>query len=87
MSTLQKLVELYQILLEQVGNTRVSLVTTDYPTNTPVVRPFDITTTQTKQDVRIRARAIALQVSNIAAAQNWKLGTFRLDIMPDGRRG
>jgi len=73
--------------IEQVGNTRVSLVTTDYPINTPVVRPFDITTTQTKQDVRIRARAIALQISNTAAAQNWKLGTFRLDIMPDGRRG
>ena len=71
--------------LEQVGNTRVSLVTTDYPINTPVVRPFDITTTQTKQDVRIRARAIALQISNTAAAQNWKLGTFRLDIMPDGK--
>ena len=73
--------------IEQVGNTRVSLVTTDYPINTPVVRPFDITTTQTKQDVRIRARAIALQISNISSAQNWKLGTFRLDIMPDGRRG
>ena len=73
--------------LEQVGDTRVSLVTTDYPINTPVVRPFDIKTTQTKQDVRIRARAIALQISNIAVAQNWKLGTFRLDIMPDGRRG
>ena len=73
--------------IEQVGDTRVSLVTTDYPINTPVVRPFDIKTTQTKQDVRIRARAIALQISNIAAAQNWKLGTFRLDIMPDGRRG
>ena len=73
--------------IEQVGDTRVSLVTTDYPINTPVVRPFDITTTQTKQDVRIRARAIALQISNISSAQNWKLGTFRLDIMPDGRRG
>jgi hypothetical protein len=73
--------------IEQVGDTRVSLVTTDYPVNNPVVRPFDIKTTQTKQDVRIRARAIALQISNIAVAQNWKLGTFRLDIMPDGRRG
>jgi len=73
--------------IEQVGDTRVSLVTTDYPINVPVVIPFDIKTTQTKQDTRVRARAIALQISNIAAAQNWKLGTFRLDIMPDGRRG
>jgi len=37
--------------------------------------------------VRIRARAIALEVSNIAVSQDWKLGTFRLDIQPDGRRG
>ena len=28
--------------IEQVGDTRVSLVTTDYPINVPVVIPFDI---------------------------------------------
>ena len=73
--------------IEQTGDTRVSLVTRDYPNNTSITTSFDIKKTQTKQDVRIRARAIALEVSNIAVSQDWKLGTFRLDIQPDGRRG
>ena len=29
---------------------------------------------------------IALKIENTSTSQNWKLGTFRLDIQPDGRR-
>ena len=32
------------------------------------------------------ARAIALKVENTGSSQSWKLGTFRLDTQPDGRR-
>ena len=39
-----------------------------------------------KVDTRARARAVALKIENTAVSQNWKLGTFRLDIQPDGRR-
>lgn len=73
--------------ISQTGNTRVSLVTSDYPNNTTVTHNYDITTTQKKQDTRVRARAIQLKISNTAVSQDWKLGTFRLDIQPDGRRG
>jgi len=38
-------------------------------------------------DTRVRARSIALKIANTSSAENWKLGTFRLDIQPDGRRG
>ena len=31
-------------------------------------------------------KAIALKVENTGSSQSWKLGTFRLDIQPDGRR-
>jgi len=27
-----------------------------------------------------------LKIENTSSSQNWKLGTFRLDIQPDGRR-
>jgi hypothetical protein len=47
--------------------------------------PFDITSSTQKVDTRARARAIALKVEN-TSTQTWKLGTFRLDIQPDGRR-
>ena len=30
--------------------------------------------------------SISLKVSNSSTSQFWKLGTFRLDIQPDGRR-
>jgi hypothetical protein len=34
----------------------------------------------------VRARQIALEIANTAASEDWKLGTFRLDIHPGGRR-
>jgi len=48
--------------------------------------PFTVSSSTQKVDTRARARAIALKVANTAASQSWKLGTFRLDIQPDGRR-
>ena len=48
--------------------------------------PFDITSSTQKVDTRARARAIALKIENTSSAQDWKLGTFRLDIQADGRR-
>ena len=37
-------------------------------------------------DVRVRARQIALEIANTGSSEDWKLGTFRLDIHPGGRR-
>ena len=48
--------------------------------------PFDITSSTQKVDTRARARAISLKIENISTNQSWKLGTFRLDTQPDGRR-
>ena len=48
--------------------------------------PFTIDSSTTKIDTRARARAVSLKIANTAASQNWKLGGFRLDIQPDGRR-
>jgi len=75
--------------LTQTGDARVTLNLKNYPTDSQAsssLGPFDITTSTTKIDTRARARAIALKVSNTAVGQHWKLGTFRLDIQPDGRR-
>jgi hypothetical protein len=29
---------------------------------------------------------VSLKIANTGSSQNWKLGGFRLDIQPDGRR-
>jgi len=75
--------------INQTGDTRVTLMLRDYPNDTAATSslgPFTITTSTDKVDTRARARAIALKIENTAASQDWKLGTFRLDIQPDGRR-
>ena len=75
--------------ISQTGDTRITLNLRNFPNDTAAsssLGPFDITTSTQKIDTRARARAIALKVENTSTSQNWKLGTFRLDIQPDGRR-
>ena len=72
--------------IEQTGTTAVNFKTRIYPNSTPVTNNFTCTSSTTKKDVRVRAREIELQVANTASGENWKLGTFRLDVQPDGRR-
>jgi len=75
--------------LTQTGDARVTLNLKNYPTDAEAsssLGPFTTTTSTTKIDTRARARAIALKVDNTSTTQHWKLGTFRLDIQPDGRR-
>ena len=75
--------------IAQQGNTIVQLDLRNYPNNVAAsssLGPFTITSATTKVDTRARARAIALTISNTAVDTSWKLGTFRLDISPGGRR-
>jgi len=75
--------------LSQTGNTQITLQLRNYPNSSQAsspLGPFTITSSTDKVDTRARARAVSLKVANTAANQSWKLGTFRLDTQPDGRR-
>ena len=75
--------------ISQTGSTRITLELRNFPNETASsssLGPFDITSSTLKIDTRARARSIALKIENTAASQSWKLGTFRLDTQPDGRR-
>ena len=75
--------------ISQTGNTQVTLQLRDFPNDTKTssaLGPFTVSSSTTKVDTRARARQISLKVANTASSQSWKLGTFRLDIQPDGRR-
>jgi len=75
--------------LSQTGNTQITLQLRNYPNSSQAsspLGPFTITSSTDKIDTRARARAVSLKVANTAANQSWKLGTFRLDTQPDGRR-
>jgi hypothetical protein len=75
--------------VSQTGNTQITLQLRNYSNDSQAssaLGPFTVTSSTTKVDTRARARAISLKIANTAASQNWKLGGFRLDIQPDGRR-
>ena len=75
--------------LSQTGDTRITLNLKDFPNDTAAsssLGPFTVTSGTQKIDTRARARSISLKVDNTSTSQFWKLGTFRIDIQPDGRR-
>ena len=75
--------------ISQTGATRVTLNLRNFPNDTRAsssLGPFDITSSTQKVDTRARGRAVSLKIENTSSNQSWRLGTFRLDIQPDGRR-
>ena len=75
--------------LSQTGDARITLNLRDFPNDTSAsstLGPFTVTSGTQKIDTRARARSISLKVDNTSTSQFWKLGTFRLDYQPDGRR-
>ena len=62
----------------------------DYPNNTQSsspLGPFTVTSTTDKVDTRARARFASLKIANTSTDENWRFGTFRADVQPDGMRG
>jgi len=72
--------------ISQTGNTAIKFKSRLYPNSSEVTNSFTCSSSTTKKDIRVRARQIALEVANTTAGEDWKLGTFRLDIHPGGRR-
>jgi hypothetical protein len=69
------------------GTAMVTLNTKDYPiagnTTTSV---FDVDNNTDKIDTRVRGRLANIKVENTLVDENWRYGTFRVDVQPDGRR-
>ena len=75
--------------LAQTGDARVTLNLRDFPNDSQAsstLGPFTITSSTQKIDTRARSRQISLKVDNTSTSQFWKVGTFRIDYQPDGRR-
>ena len=75
--------------LAQTGDARITLNLKDFPNDTAAsssLGPFTVTSGTQKIDTRARARSISLKIDNTSTSQFWKLGTFRIDYHPDGRR-
>ena len=72
-----------------VGNSKISLFISDFPSETQTVSPlgpFTITSTTKKIDTRARGRLLSVKIENDSVGETWRYGSLRLDAQPDGRR-
>jgi len=72
------------------GDAQITINLRDYPSNSASsspLGPFTINSSTDKVDTRARSRFASLKVANTSTDQNWRYGTFRADIQPDGMRG
>lgn len=74
---------------DQAENITVNLLLRAYPqatANPSSLDPYTITPTTQKVDTRARGRQIALKITSSTVNANWRYGTLRVDIQPDGLR-
>jgi len=71
------------------GDAQITINLRRYPndasTSSPL-GPFTVTSSTDKVNTRARSRFASIKVSNTSTDQNWRYGTFRADIQPDGMR-
>jgi hypothetical protein len=73
----------------QEGDLTVHLLLRPYPQASAVpssLDPYVSTPTTEKVDTRARGRQISLRIESDAIDTNWRFGTMRVDIQPDGLR-
>jgi hypothetical protein len=72
---------------DQSGDTTMKIEFANYPASTNT-RSFTATTSPTTKffSVRGRGRQANVKISSNAIDSNWRFGTVRLDVNPDGRR-
>jgi hypothetical protein len=71
------------------GNAIITIFLKDFPVETGAssqLGPFTINSSTQKIDTRARGRFASLKIENISLNDNWRFGTFRADVNPDGRR-
>jgi len=71
------------------GSIQMTLAVKNYPSQSSTdttLSPFTITTSTTKVDTRARGRFANIKIQNTGISEDWRFGTLRLDLQPDGRR-
>jgi len=71
------------------GDAQITINLRNYSNNVSTsspLGPFTVTNSTDKVDTRARGRAASVKIANTSTDQNWRYGTFRADIQPDGMR-
>jgi len=62
---------------------------TNWPSQTvtnSTYSPFTIDSSTEFVSTRARGRYGSIKIENINSGENWRFGTFQIDVQPDGRR-
>jgi hypothetical protein len=73
-----------------VGSVDLTLTGRQYPqdpTDVTTKGPFTILPTTNHQDLRARARQISYKIESDALGDDWRMGTWRANVRPHGKRG
>jgi len=69
------------------GNANITLNTKDFPiSGNTTTSTFIVNQNTSKIDTRVRGRLANIKIENTSINENWRFGTFRADVQPDGRR-
>ena len=71
------------------GDIQMTMSVKRYPQESDTataLSPFTITSSTTKIDTRTRGRFANIKIENDGISEDWRFGTIRLDLQPDGRR-
>lgn len=73
----------------QTGDVEFNVLTRLYPSSSAEpssLDPYTITPTTEKIDTRIRGRQVSINLENNSLGGDWRFGTLRIDVQPDGLR-
>lgn len=71
------------------GTNQITIGVTNWPsenTTNSTYSPFTITSSTQYISTRARGRYGSIKIENINSGENWRFGTFQIDVQPDGRR-
>jgi len=68
------------------GNVSVDLLFKLYPTSSVTTISSTVTPTTNKVDTRSRRRQAQISIKTTGIGDNWRYGTYRADVNPDGMR-
>tara|TARA_R100001126_G_scaffold102432_1_gene86555 strand:- start:4051 stop:6201 length:2151 start_codon:yes stop_codon:yes gene_type:complete len=71
------------------GDAEITINLRKFPSDTQTsspLGPFTVNSSTEKVNTRARSRFASIKVANLSTDQNWRYGTFRADVQPDGMR-
>ena len=71
------------------GTAKVTITLKNFPSSSgtdSTLSPFSVLPSSTQFNTRARGRYASVKIENQSAGEDWRYGTFQVDVQADGRR-